>query len=311
MILNSAFIENRKFDGVTINDTKEFIDKLLAAKDLVADVYINRKLVCSGMLKLMLNNNWVIGCVDERLSITNMADPATNLHILVHQLGYDTTDDIILSVESPLSTFIEPGDLDSDLYFSVISTVPNCTQRCFVPESMFRNLRTDNIPPKDFEECADDPTVVPTEYVIEEPYHTNPFYILRNGGDPEEPEDNYLVTYGITFDVTSEIEKVLPIALEDATFQILEDDPYNFMIDGEGLGQQQLQIQGDGTVLIKSGVVLPVIKQGEINVGTATLTLRACVEHGKYAAFEPMDRDDWQMSGKSMDPQPIMVTEES
>lgn len=165
MILNSAFIENRKFDGVTINDTKEFIDKLLAAKDLVADVYINRKLVCSGMLKLMLNNNWIIGCVDERLSIINMAGPATNLHILVHQLDYDTTDDIILSVESPLSTFLEPGDLDSDLYFAVISTVPNCTQRCFVPDSTFRNLRTSNIPAKDFNECADDPTVVTTPTV--------------------------------------------------------------------------------------------------------------------------------------------------
>lgn len=187
MILNSAFIENRKFDGVTINDTKEFIDKLLAAKDLVADVYINRKLVCSGMLKLMLNNNWVIGCVDERLSITNMADPATNLHILVHQLGYDTTDDIILSVESPLSTFIEPGDLDSDLYFSVISTVPNCTQRCFVPESMFRNLRTDNIPPKDFEECADDPTVVPDAPIIitytKDPRPSATFIVYESDGE--------------------------------------------------------------------------------------------------------------------------------
>lgn len=162
MILNSAVIERYVIDDKTFSDTKEFIDALLACNDLVADVYVNGKKVASGLLNLDVNNNWIIGNVDERLSITNMDGNAYNINIVVHQLGKDEITDIIMTSKSPLSTFIDPGDCDADLYFSIISTVPECTQRCYVPDSVFRVMGTNNIVPKDFsndEECPVDPTL--------------------------------------------------------------------------------------------------------------------------------------------------------
>lgn len=161
MILNSAVIERYLIDGKTYTDIKEFIDALLACTDLVADVYVNSKRVASGMLNLSVNNNWIIGNVDERLSIINM-DAASSINIVVHQLGHNELEDIIMKSTSPLNTFIDPGDCDADLYFSIMSTVPECTQRCYVPDSVFNAMGTNNITPKDFDnpvECPDDPTL--------------------------------------------------------------------------------------------------------------------------------------------------------
>lgn len=162
MILNSAVIERYLIDGNTYEDTKEFIDALLACDDLVADVYVNYKRVASGPLSLSVNNSWIIANVDERMSITNMDGSAYVINIVVHQLGCDELEDVIMRSTSPLSTFIDPGDIDADLYFSVMATVPECTQECHVPESEFNMMGTNNIVPKDFtdkNQCPDDPTV--------------------------------------------------------------------------------------------------------------------------------------------------------
>lgn len=159
MILNSAVIERYLIDGNTYEDTKEFIDALLACDDLIADVYVNYKRVASGPLSLSVNNSWIIANVDERMSITNMDGNAYVINIVAHQLGCDELEDIIMKSTSPLSTFIDPGDVDADLYFAVMATVPECTQECHVPESEFNMMGTNNIVPKDFEQCPDDPTI--------------------------------------------------------------------------------------------------------------------------------------------------------
>lgn len=162
MILNSAVIERYLIDGNTYEDTKEFIDALLACDDLVADVYINYKRVASGPLSLSVNNSWIIANVDERMSIINMDGSAYVINIVVHQLGCDELEDVIMRSTSPLSTFIDPGDIDADLYFAVMATVPECTQECHVPESEFNMMGTNNIVPKDFtdkNQCPDDPTI--------------------------------------------------------------------------------------------------------------------------------------------------------
>lgn len=159
MILNSAVIERYLIDGKTFEDTKEFIDALLACDDLVADVYVNYKRVASGPLSLSVNNSWIIANVDERMSIINMDGSAYVINIVVHQLGCDELEDVIMRSTSPLSTFIDPGDIDADLYFAVMATVPECTQECHVPESEFNMMGTNNIVPKDFEQCPDDPTI--------------------------------------------------------------------------------------------------------------------------------------------------------
>lgn len=184
MILNNAVIERMMIDDKTYTSTKEFIDALLACKDLIADVYVNNQLVTSGLLNLSVNNNWIIGNVDERLSLENLSS-ADFIRILVHQIGYDYDDveHIIMSTSSPLSTFIDPGDIDADLYFAVMATVPECTQECHVPESEFNMMGTNNIVPKDFtdkKQCPDDPTVV-TEPLLElEPY------IVYPGAEPPQ-----------------------------------------------------------------------------------------------------------------------------
>lgn len=170
MILNNAVIERMMIDNKTYTSTKEFIDALLACNDLIADVYVNNKLVTSGLLNLSVNNNWIIGNVDERLSLENLSS-ADFIRILVRQIGYtyDDVEHIIMSTSSPLSTFIDPGDVDADLYFSIMSVVPECTQRCFVPDSVFRMMGSSNITPKDFsddEQCPSDPTVVPDTPIV-------------------------------------------------------------------------------------------------------------------------------------------------
>jgi hypothetical protein len=177
MILNSAVIERYLIDGKTYEDTKEFIDALLACDDLVADVYVNYKRVTSGPLSLSVNNSWIIANVDERMSITNMDGSAYVINIVVHQLGCDKLEDVIMKSTSPLSTFIDPGDIDADLYFAVMATVPECTQECHVPESEFNMMGTNNIVPKDFtdkKQCPDDPTIpepeTPTVMYTLQPY---------------------------------------------------------------------------------------------------------------------------------------------
>ena len=179
MILNSAVIERYLIDGNTYEDTKEFIDALLACDDLVADVYVNYKRVASGPLSLSVNNSWIIANVDERMSITNMDGSAYVINIVVHQLGCDELEDVIMRSTSPLSTFIDPGDIDADLYFSVMATVPECTQECHVPESEFNMMGTNNIVPKDFKQCQDDPT-------IPEPEPEMDIKLTYNGSAPGE-----------------------------------------------------------------------------------------------------------------------------
>jgi len=201
MILNSAVIERYVIDDKTFSDTKEFIDALLACNDLVADVYVNGKKVASGLLNLDVNNNWIIGNVDERLSITNMDGSAYNINIVVHQLGKDEITDIIMTSKSPLNTFIDPGDCDADLYFSIISTVPECTQRCYVPDSVFRAMGTNNIVPKDFtndKECPVDPTLPEPEpgdiRALYDMYSSN-LQVFIDGDLEEDTSQEYTWTF--------------------------------------------------------------------------------------------------------------------
>lgn len=195
MILNSAIIERYLIDGKTYEDTKEFIDALLACDDLVADVYVNYKRVASGPLSLSVNNSWIIANVDERMSITNIDDSAYVINIVVHQFGCNELEDVIMKSTSPLSTFIDPGDIDADLYFAVMATVPECTQECHVPESVFNMMGTDNIVPKDFtdnEQCPTDPTVPEPEpemdikltYMASVPGDTITWMLLNSDGTP-------------------------------------------------------------------------------------------------------------------------------
>ena len=118
MILNNAVIERYLIDGKTFEDTKEFIDALLACDDLVADVYVNYKRVASGPLSLSVNNSWVIANVDERMSITNMDGSAYVINIVAHQLGCDELEDIIMKSISPGSINVLSGDVD----FIIISS---------------------------------------------------------------------------------------------------------------------------------------------------------------------------------------------
>lgn len=217
MILNSAVIERYLIDGKTYEDTKEFIDALLACDDLVADVYVNYKRVANGPLSLSVNNSWIIANVDERMSITNIDGSAYVINIVVHQFGCNELEDVIMKSTSPLSTFIDPGDIDADLYFSVMATVPECTQECHVPESEFNMMGTNNIVPKDFaddEQCPADPTVVPESLLELEPYIVYPdaeppqimFSILSINGQEKDLEIELFGGYQVQTDGTAPVK---------------------------------------------------------------------------------------------------------
>lgn len=241
MILNSAVIERYLIDGKTYEDTKEFIDALLACDDLVADVYVNYKRVVSGPLSLSVNNSWIIANVDERMSITNMDGNVYVINIVVHQLGCDELEDIIMTSTSPLSTFIDQGDIDADLYFSVMSTVPECTQRCYVPESEFNIMGTNNIVPKDFtddKQCPADPTLPePAEptvtYTFEEGGKGYMYAVFTMSNVDYDPEEDY--TWSVSPSTAGKFDMYGYGDTAQQEFQNLQNPAYLALVEGNDI----------------------------------------------------------------------------
>lgn len=304
MILHDAVIENKVINEAVIDSTEEFIDKLLAASDLMADVYINTHKAFSSKVTMTVNNGYMMANVDGRFALSKQ-EVIDSILIQVRQSGNNT---IILSSFTMFGEMMDVGDYDADLFFKVINVVPNCTLKCFISDSKFKALRTAKLPPIVLEEQPVAPgyDIEPVEYHLEEPYNVNPFYILKNGGNPENQEDVVLVTYGITFNVNAEVEKLIPTALDESIFNIANGNPFNFSITSDSMTAQELTISGNSAV--KSGIVLPVLHHGN-EVGTATLILRSNNEQPGYALYEPIKGSDWEL-GKDVEVhEPIRITE--
>lgn len=143
MILHDAVIENRVINESVIDSTEEFIDKLLAATDLIADVYINTHKAFSSRVTMTVNNGYMMANVDGRFALSQ-AETIDSILIQVRQSGDST---IILSSFTMFGEMMDTGDYDADLYFKVINVVPNCTLKCFISDSKFKSLRTAKLPP--------------------------------------------------------------------------------------------------------------------------------------------------------------------
>lgn len=143
MILHDAVIENKVINENVIDSTEEFIDKLLAATDLIADVYINTHKAFSSRVTMTVNNGYMMANVDGRFALSQ-AEVIDSILIQVRQSGDST---IILSSFTMFGEMMDTGDYDADLYFKVISVVPNCTLKCFISDSRFKSLRTAKLPP--------------------------------------------------------------------------------------------------------------------------------------------------------------------
>lgn len=305
MILNSAIIERYLIDGKTYEDTKEFIDALLACDDLVADVYVNYKRVASGPLSLSVNNSWIIANVDERMSITNMDGSAYVINIVVHQLGCDELEDVIMRSTSPLSTFIDPGDIDADLYFSVMATVPECTQECHVPESEFNMMGTNNIVPKDFtddEQCPDDPTMPEPEPgdpgIIEELFKTNMTYAY----DTNDREHS--VVFGVDFDVPDNIKNniISNFGKYGMYLQISgEQGDYTFDVGGNLIQDMaHINVHVDSVSDISNVVMVVYPQNGGEQIGTATAILREYVWEDEQELYPKVTEKNWYVDAKSL-----------
>lgn len=143
----------------------------------------------------------------------------------------------------------------------------------------------------------------PSPVAIEEPYKTNLFYLVKEDGDAENPEDCIQAFYGIKFSVNPEVEKIIPLAMNESIFSIEStgdpETPFRFSITGSNLKSRSIEITGVNK--IKTGVELTVL-MSESDVGTATLVLRHIEDNNIISG------DGWGV-GKSSVIEPIMIVE--
>lgn len=144
MRLNNAVIVNRTLDGIQVTSTKDFIRGLLSAKDLVADVFVNTRLLFTCVPSIREDNCWLIAYVDGRFALST-EQPVESILVKVHQKDSGT---IIFESLTPINNIISVDDVDADLNFGIMSTSPNSTMKCNLPDSRFQPLLSDKLSKK-------------------------------------------------------------------------------------------------------------------------------------------------------------------
>jgi hypothetical protein len=141
MRLNNATITNFILNGNPVKSVGALTSSLLKATNLVADVYVNTKLLFSCKPIIREDNCWLMVYVDRHFALA-AAQSVESILIRVHQCGSET---VIFESLTVSHDIIPAGDVDADLNFALISTAPNCTMKCNVPDSKFTPLHTENL----------------------------------------------------------------------------------------------------------------------------------------------------------------------
>lgn len=150
MKLSGFSILDRTLNGVTYSnfDTVNFIDRLVSAKDIVADIYFDYRLVCTSRVHFYSDMGHLIATLDGRFSLTT-SEIIPRITIKVHQAGSDL---VIMESDTEVAESVDLGDQDIDFYVRVISISPDLSTKCHIPESNIKPLGVCLLPPKVFED---------------------------------------------------------------------------------------------------------------------------------------------------------------
>jgi len=144
MILNDATLLSKTVDGVECATMREFISKLVKAKDLSMKVFVNSKLVCAGTACLNIDNNWIIASTNALVSYT---DTVTTESIVVKIMQGDV--ELFESVTT-CNEIIPAKDAVATFYVCLVSSTPYNELSKRVPHSVFRSRPIAKLKPVDF-----------------------------------------------------------------------------------------------------------------------------------------------------------------
>jgi len=148
MILNDATLLSKNIDGVECSTMREFVSKLVKAKDLSMKVYVNLKLVCAGPACLNIDNNWIIASTNALVSYTNAV---TTDSIIVKIMQGDV--ELFESV-TPCNVIIPAKDTVATFYVCLTSSTPYNELSKRVPHSVFRSRPITKLTSVDFDKIT-------------------------------------------------------------------------------------------------------------------------------------------------------------
>ena len=167
MKLNDAIIHNAVVNGKSITSVKELADAIMNAKDLVADMYINDKLVTTSAVNMTENNGYMIAPVDYRFSLSECVS-VDHISIQIRQANNaPSVTSVILESFTEEKFTIDAGDCDADIYFKVMSVIRNNTGKLSVPDTRFKPLRESKITPVVLDDVTQESPFKPAGELIE------------------------------------------------------------------------------------------------------------------------------------------------
>lgn len=156
MKINGATIENMAIGNTTLTDSYEFIKALKRSRDMLADVYIDSHLVATTGVVFSSENNWLIANTSFRFAL-NKPVLTNSLMVRVYQAGHK--DVITMSSMTLVKEYIEVGDQDMSLRFTVMSETPYNSRKIPNVKSKIEWLRSSLLQPVSLEDLPTDDTV--------------------------------------------------------------------------------------------------------------------------------------------------------
>lgn len=166
MKINGATIENMAIGNTTFTDSYEFIKALKRSRDMLADVYINSYLVATTGVVFSSENNWLIANTSFRFALSKPV-LSGSLMVRVYQAGHK--DVITMSSMTLVKEYIETGDQDMSLRFTVMSETPYNSRKIPNVKSKIEWLRTSLLQPVSLEDLPTDDTVSVDDGDTDEP----------------------------------------------------------------------------------------------------------------------------------------------
>lgn len=146
MYLNDGDI-NREVVISEYGSIKRFLEHLITAHDMVADVIVNNRLVSTCIATFSENSGYVLANIDARFALTKQVD-FNAININIHQAN--SGENVITSYTDNLIEGIPANDVDADLWFKVGSLYPLNSLKLELPASYFNSMRSENMPKIDF-----------------------------------------------------------------------------------------------------------------------------------------------------------------
>lgn len=163
MKLNGATIENMTIGSRVFNDNYEFIKALKSARNILADVYLEGHLVGVGHVTFSEDSGWLTAGLNVRFSL-DAPTLVNSVIIKVYDGGYKDT--MIMSTSTPtVNEYIEAGDQNAELRFTVMSVHPynswrrpsNTSRISWLRTHLIQPAHLDDLPTQGNDIIVDDP----------------------------------------------------------------------------------------------------------------------------------------------------------